>query len=68
MLGEGHKLENCNRLLRLPLSIKIKQTNKQHEQFSIDFTELAIIQRLQKITPAILCGFFNLKISFSTAS
>ena len=32
---------------------------RQHEQFSIDFTELVIIQGLQTITLAIHCGFFK---------
>ena len=30
---------------------------RQHEQFSIDFTELAIFQGLQAIIVAIHCGF-----------
>ncbi|CAH3176849.1 unnamed protein product [Porites evermanni] len=46
----------------------IKAYLRQHEQFSINFTELAIIQGLQTITPAISqnifshCGFVILKL------
>ena len=32
---------------------------RQHEQFSIDFTELAVIQGLQTITLATHCGSFS---------
>ena len=32
---------------------------KNHEQFSIDFTEVAIIQALQSITPAMSQNFFH---------
>ena len=32
---------------------------RQHEQFSINFTELAIIQGLQRITPAISQNIFS---------
>ena len=32
---------------------------RQHEQFSINFTELAIIQGLQTITPAISQNIFS---------
>ena len=32
---------------------------RQHEQFSINFTELEIIQGLQTITPAILQNIFS---------
>ena len=37
----------------------VKVYLRQHEKFSIDFTELAIIQSWQTITPVVHSGFFN---------
>ena len=46
---ELHSFEFCR---------SMKAYLRQHEQCSIDFTELAIIQGLRTITPAKHCEFF----------
>ena len=42
----------------------VKAYFRQHEQFLIYFTELAIIHGLQTITPAIHCRFLKFKNHF----